>query len=139
MAIGPHLPCAGAFFLLSCAKESEAAMRMFVKDKVERAEGVKQVEAIQRFVVLWQTRYSVWPHMEERAQKKFNTLTEKEKDEDEVRDLLESCVCVGVCVCMCVYICVCVCVCMCMCVYICVCVGVGVYWKLLSNPNFELE
>ena len=28
---------------------------------------------------------------------------------------------------------------LCVCVFVCVCACVHLYWKLLSNPNFELE
>lgn len=74
----------GAFFLLACAKESDLAVKTFVLEKVEKVGPVKQKEAIQRFQVLWQARYGVWPRMEERAQKKFKMYQEKEKDDKKV-------------------------------------------------------
>ena len=49
-----------------------------------KAGAVKQREAVQRFTVLWQTRYHVWPRMEERAQKKFHMYSENDKEENQV-------------------------------------------------------
>ena len=74
----------GAFFLLACAKESDVVVKRFVSDHVIKAGPTKQREALQRFMVLWQTRYHVWPRMEERAQKKFHMYTENDKDDSQV-------------------------------------------------------
>ena len=52
---------------------------------------------------------------------------------------LQVCVCVFVSVCACLCVSVDVHVALCACMYICGTVCTCVYWKLLSNPNFELE
>ena len=59
-------------------------MKKFVSEQVVKAGAVKQREAVQRFMVLWQTRYHVWPRMEERAQKKFHMYSENDKEENQV-------------------------------------------------------
>lgn len=77
---------AAAFFLLACAKESEKAIKTFVANKVSNRGGMEQNSAIMRFKVLWDSRYGVWPRMEERAQKKLN-LNDKE-DRKEVSGIM---------------------------------------------------
>ena len=74
----------GAFFLLACAKENVDTVKKFVSEQVIKAGAVKQREAVQRFMVLWQTRYHVWPRMEERAQKKFHMYSENDKEDSQV-------------------------------------------------------
>lgn len=59
-------------------------VKRFISDHVIKAGPTKQREALQRFMVLWQTRYHVWPRMEERAQKKFHMYTENDKDDSQV-------------------------------------------------------
>ncbi len=79
----------GAFFLLSCARDNTTGVKNFLEQEVVSGEAVTKYEAIQRFVVLWQTRYKVWPCMEERAQKKFNMEGEK-AEEGQVRCTVRS-------------------------------------------------
>lgn len=55
-----------------------------MRENVKNEEPEKHWEAIQRFKVLWDSRYHVWPRMEERAQKIFNVHSEKEDDKREV-------------------------------------------------------
>lgn len=61
----------GAFFLLACLKETSSGVKSFVKDHVIKGGPQKQRGAVLRFKTLWETRYHVWPRMEERAQKKL--------------------------------------------------------------------
>ena len=79
----------GAFFLLTCAKESVKSMRGFVSAKVLDKGPKEQRDAILRFKVLWECRYGVWPRMEERGQKKLN-LNDKE-DKDKVSGKYKKC------------------------------------------------
>ena len=72
----------GAFFLLACSKESDRTVKGFVSENVHKKGSQIHKEAIQRFKVLWDTRYHVWRRMEERAQKKLNMYSEKEDSRD---------------------------------------------------------
>lgn len=73
-------------------------VKRFVSDHVIKAGPTKQREALLRFMVLWQTRYHVWPRMEERAQKKFHMYTENDKDDSQVgvANKLDSHLCVNI-------------------------------------------
>lgn len=46
-------------------------MKTFVKNHVIKKSPEEQKGAVLRFKSLWETRYYVWPKMEERAQKKL--------------------------------------------------------------------
>ena len=65
------------FFLLIGAKENEKAMEAFVKERVT-VDDRSRWEAVKKFKVLWDSRYHVWPRMEERAQKLFNVNSDTE-------------------------------------------------------------
>ena len=73
------------FFLLIGAKESDKVMESFVREKVTAVQDPQvHWEAIQRFKVLWDSRYHVWPRMGDRAQKVFNVNSETEDKNREV-------------------------------------------------------
>ena len=58
-------------------------MEVFVKERVTVDERSRW-EAIKKFKVLWDSRYHVWPRMEERAQKVFNVNSDTEVKKKEV-------------------------------------------------------
>lgn len=87
-------PCAcvcvssAVFFLLIGAKETEKVMEGFIREQISWAAVATDRghwDAIQRFKVLWDSRYHVWPRMEERAQKMFNANSDTEDGKREVR------------------------------------------------------
>lgn len=76
---------AAVFFLLIGAKETEKVMEGFLREQITWAESADgHWDAIRRFKVLWDSRYHVWPRMEERAQKMFNANNETEDKKREV-------------------------------------------------------
>ncbi len=102
----PNSSTLGAFFLLSCAKETSGSVRSFLEKVVLDREAKTLCEAIQKFSVLWQVRYDVWPRMAERAQKKFNMEDETDQGGQVGRDshqLVHTCKLVHVHVHVCVY------------------------------------
>ena len=60
-------------------------MEMFVRENVSTNDQQVHWEAVQKFKVLWDSRYHVWPRMEERAQKIFNVHNDSEEKGREVR------------------------------------------------------
>lgn len=77
--------CAAVFFLLIGAKETEKVMEGFIRERISWVESAdRHWDAIRRFKVLWDSRYHVWPRMEERAQKMFNANNETEDKKREV-------------------------------------------------------
>jgi hypothetical protein len=85
-----------AFFLLIGAKETEKVMEGFIREQISWAEPAgdrgRHWDAIRRFKVLWDSRYHVWPRMEERAQKMFNANSDTEDGKREVRTCTSGCV-----------------------------------------------
>lgn len=76
---------AAVFFLLIGAKETDKAMEGFIREQILYSESVdRHWDAIRKFKVLWDSRYHVWPRMEERAQKMFNANNETEDKKKEV-------------------------------------------------------
>ena len=71
------MPSVAVFFLLIGAKETEKTMEAFVRERVS-VDDRSRWEAVKKFTVLWDSRYHVWPRMEERAQKLFNVNSDTE-------------------------------------------------------------
>ena len=83
--------CPAVFFLLIGAKETEKVMEGFIREQIMWLESTdRHQDAIRRFKVLWDSRYHVWPRMEERAQKMFNANSEMEDKKREVRMLVDA-------------------------------------------------
>ena len=81
------------FFLLIGAKETEKGMEVFIRERIlEAGSDGGHRDAIRRYKALWDSRYHVWPRMEERAQKMFNTHSELEEKKREVLCLHVVCI-----------------------------------------------